>query len=313
MPFACSTKKTQKNKNAEDCNKANILVGFNENYPGSGFGSKVVNFFNMLAYAEHKNKSVALWGQSKFLKTMASFFETSFLPTCDGIYNFELEKYARQYENSLSKNENVVSSKRALYAKYYKYNEETSKHIDQTLEAIGLPTKFFGIHIRTGDKAKEGAGAVVNADSYGKAIKKEGMALEKITQSSEEGSQLASVQAQEAADHILSRKEEGVRTVYVATIADIEQVKRTLREKLGSEYEIKHLTQSVSNWEASAESQYGPGSQAMYDVLTDVEALRRSHIFFGTGSSNMGKLTYWLRPSDSKSVSLHGKWTLEGR
>jgi len=45
-------------------------------------------------------------------------------------------------------------------------------------------------------------------------------------------------------------------------------------------------------------------TRAMLVLLTDLEGLRRSSVFIGTASSNMGRLVYFLRGPHLPTISL---------
>lgn len=192
----------------------------------------------------------------------------------------------------------MSAAKRAIYAKYYTYTEDTNNHIDETLKSYGLPDhhhqdhKYFGVHIRRGDKEHEVS--LTDPEVYANVVTTKEMSS-------------AIDSARSAAKHIIAAnhrniKDEQIRTVWLATLdGDAESV---FREVLGAEYEIKSLNQTAGDWHDSAHSQYYPGSAFVYDILIDVEALRRSHTFIGTGSSNIGRLVYFLRQPGSNSISL---------
>jgi len=113
--------------------------------------------------------------------------------------------------------------------------------------------------------------------------------------------------AKNAAEHIVTMnsmtiKDDQVRTVWLATLDGAAE--SAFREILGAGYEIKTLNQTAGQWNHNANSYYHPGAAAVYDLLTDIEALRRSHTFIGTASSNIGRVVYFLRQPGSISISL---------
>lgn len=292
----------------EDPCNADIILGF---HGGVGFGSKMNNFMNQLAFSVHEKKSVAFsaFFSGKFFETWTSFFDNS-LPICQSEarkYNASIEPELRQFFNSLAVKDPkyVTDLKRSVYGAHYRYSKETQDHIDQTLRRAGLPAKFFGVHIRHGDKVKEAE--PVSTENYGKAI-----IMPRGKETTEENKvkveftgAMAHMRAKQAAEHILTHKDKSIRTVWLATLD--KQAADILRETLGGEYEVKHLNQTASDWQGARDSeaeQYFPGSSSMYDMLTDVEALRRSHTFIGTASSNLGRLVYFLRESSSNAISL---------
>jgi len=254
---------------------ATMIVGFNEKKPTSGFGSKVNNFMNQLALAAYGGFSVSMWSPGHFEGIWNQFFENS-LPVCKHEEAAEypgLEHGGRMFWQELSKNhpDYVVQAKRDIYKAHYKYNQQTAAHIEEALKKKNLPKEFYGVHIRTGDKARE------TSDHATKGV--EGYANE-----------------------ILKKKDEGIRTVWLATVdPDVEQ---QLQKALGSEYDIKVLSSGDGQWERTPGDTYEAGSEKMFNLLTDVEALRRSSHFIGTASSNMGRLVYFLREEKSTAVSL---------
>jgi len=280
---------------------ADAFLGFNEAYTSAGFGSKVNNGMNQLAVAAYGNFSVAVSGKGHFFETWNSFFTTS-LPVCIDdriVYDARIEGMQRKFFSKLAQTdeEYVSAAKRAIYATYYTYTEDTKNHIDETLKSYGLPNhhhhhKYFGVHIRRGDKVSESS--LTDPEVYANVVTRKEMSS-------------AIDIARSAAKHIIAAnyrtiKYEQIRTVWLATLdGDAESV---FREVLGADYEIKSLNQTAGDWHSSAHSQYYPGSASVYDILTDVEALRRSHTFIGTGSSNIGRLVYFLRQPGSNSISL---------
>jgi hypothetical protein len=294
-----------------------MWVGFNIEHKGSGFGSKVNNYMNQLFVAAYGNFSVALVGTpdyQQFLKTWNSFFESTY-PVCTSIpwnwgnkpkkgsqgHNFEYQRLLSITERELiveltkADSNYVEQGKRAIYKAHYKYKDEVKNHIDSALKSYGLPDKYIGVQIRHGDKQESAweNSEVVQTKDYGTAVKDA-----RIKSGS---SAIAS--AQSAAQQILAmRSHNNIRTVWLATIdKDAEAI---LRKTLGSEYEIKALNASTQEWSGNAAQQYYPGSEFVYDVLTDVEALRRSQVFVGTASSNIGRWVHFLREPGSKSISL---------
>lgn len=165
-------------------------------------------------------------------------------------------------------------------------------HIQSTLNSYELPELFFGVQIRHGDKRAEAD--PIETDEYAHVV--QGMTSRVVSS--------AVASAKSAAEHILAMKSHNIRTVWLATIdRDAED---TLRDALGADYEIKSLAHSktIQSWNGNAGTLYYPGSDHVYDILTDVEALRRSHTFIGTPSSNIARLVYFLRKPGSKAISL---------
>lgn len=265
---------------------------------------------NQLAVAAYGNFSVGLVGTheyQQFLNTWNSFFESSY-PVCSTIQwnygkkgNFDKQRVLSIKERELiaeltkADSNYVEQGKRAIYKAHYKYKDDVKNHIDSALKSYGLPEKYIGVQIRHGDKQQSAweNSEVVQTEDYGTVVKDA-----RIKSGS---SAIAS--AQSAAQQILAMKSHNtIRTVWLATID--EDAEATLRKSLGPEYEIKALKESAKEWSGNAAQQYYPGSEFVYDILTDVEALRRSQVFIGTASSNIGRWVYYLREPGSKSISL---------
>jgi len=282
---------------------AEQLLGFNECGTESGFGSQVNNFMNQLACAAYGNLSVAMSGSGRFLSIWNSFFENS-LPVCDDkrapvcddkrgrarkcFWCHQLFQQ-RHFVVELAKTDGqyVRDAKRAIYTAHYRYTNNTKMRIDDTLKKFGLPDAYFGVQIRHGDKGREARS--IDAEHYADAVR------------SKSASRLAVAHARKAAEHIITMKDQGIRTVWLATLD--RSAEDVLRESLGAEYEIKTLNQTY-DWANNAQTQYWPGSDFVYELLTDVEALRRSHTFIGTASSNLARMVYFLRQPGSNSMSL---------
>jgi hypothetical protein len=297
-------------KSAEETCHPDMFVGFNIEHKGSGFGAKVNNYMNQLAVAAYGNFSVALVGTrdyQQFLKTWNSFFESPY-PVCTSIQwnygkkgNFEYQKLLSRTERELiveltkADSNYVEQGKRAIYKAHYRYKDEVKNHIESALKSYGLPDQYIGVQIRHGDKQESAweSSEVVQTEDYGTAVKDARI---------KSGSS-ANASAYSAAQQILAMKgHSNIRTVWLASID--KGAEATLRKSLGPEYDIKALKESTKEWAGNAAQQYYPGSEFVYDVLTDVEALRRSQIFIGTASSNIGRWVYWLREPGRKSISL---------
>jgi len=284
---------------AENACSPDFFVGFNVEHSRCGFGSKVNNFMNQLAVAAYGNFSVSVAGAPElrgFLETWNSFFENP-LPSC------EYKKVSSDFQKILSQKERdffqqlstthkryAEDAKRAIYRTYYQYKADTMARIENTLKRYDLPDKFFGVQIRHGDKVEEAD--PIQTEDYAHIVQ-EG----KSTAVSE-----AVAMARSVAQQIIDMESHNIRTVWLASID--REAEATLREILGGEYVIKSLVQTTKEWNGNADKLYYPGSEHVYDLLTDVEALRRSHTFIGTASSNIARLVYFLREPGHKAISL---------
>eukprot|EP00421_Protoceratium_reticulatum_P021432 CAMPEP_0168380636 /NCGR_PEP_ID=MMETSP0228-20121227/12464_1 /TAXON_ID=133427 /ORGANISM="Protoceratium reticulatum, Strain CCCM 535 (=CCMP 1889)" /LENGTH=330 /DNA_ID=CAMNT_0008393711 /DNA_START=168 /DNA_END=1160 /DNA_ORIENTATION=+ len=281
--------------NAELPCSPEILLRFNGCGAESGFGSQVNNFMNELFLAAYRNNSVALSVSVPFFSTWNSFFVNS-LPLCDDKrapnhrHMCAVETGERRFVEALARTDGhyVTNAKRAIYTAHYRYTNNTKMRIDDTLKKLSLPDAYFGVQIRHGDKVRREARSI-DAEHYADVVR------------SKWASRLAVAHARSAADRIIAMKGLDIRTVWLATLD--RSAEDALRESLGAEYEIRTLNQTY-DWANNLSSQYWPGSDFVYDILTDVEALRRSHIFIGTASSNLARLVYFLRQPGNNSISL---------
>merc|ERR1719327_185998 len=133
---------------------------------------------NQLAIAAYGNFSVALAGEgtigaeeAHFFRIWNSFFNAS-LPICNNrSYIMREERRERVFFESLAKvdREYVIAFKRAIYTGYYTYTEDTKTYIARSLESYGLPDKYFGVHIRHGDKF--GEAPAVDTEAYINSVK----------------------------------------------------------------------------------------------------------------------------------------------
>lgn len=276
-----------------------IFVGFNLEHVRAGFGSKVNNIMNQLAVAAYANVSVSMAADVgrllDFVTTWISFFESP-LPFCvkkktSSDRNKMLSRQERVFFQNLSKADPRYAEdfKRAIYKTYYQYKPETTTHIQNTLNRYDLPDRFFGVQIRHGDKAEEAD--PIQTEDYAHIVREERDSVSS-----------AVAMARSAAQQIIAMESQNIRTVWLASIDRYAEA--ALRDALGDKYVVKSLNQTESDWGGSAREFYYPGSEIVYDVLTDVEALRRSHTFIGTASSNLARLVYFLREPHTKSVSL---------
>jgi len=282
--------------------KPDMFVGFNLEHTRCGFGSKVNNFMNQLTVAAYGNfsVSVAAFGELRdFLQTWNSFFENP-LPFCESKKTVSdeqkfISRAERVFFHELAKTDAqyVENAKRAIYQAHYQYKAGTITHIQDTLKHYGLPEHYIGVEIRHGDKSLEAK--PIETEEYAHVIQ-EGKVMQNVS--------VAVAMAKSAAEHIIAMKSTNIRTVWLATIDP--DAETALRDALGAEYVIKSLVHygHGKDWNGNADILYYPGSQHVYDLLTDVEALRRSHTFIATASSNIGRWVYFLREPGSKAISL---------
>jgi len=287
-------------REAEDACSADILLGFNS----AGFGSKVTSMMHVLAMAAYGNFSVAMYaGRGKgFQKVFDAIFKNS-IPVCDKVLkdtHTPIQALGGQFWNKLADqdSEYATNAQRTIYAQHLIYTDIARDHVEKTLDDMGLDksAKFLGVHIRHGDKVSETPN--VPTETYGHKVAEAGLA--KVH------SQAYSEYAQEILKQVW-----GTKTVWLATVDT--HAAEELGKTLGDEYKIKCLNCDAVKWRGSKHSEdfYYPNSTHVFDLLTDVEALRRSDHFIGTGSSNIGRLVYFMRPAGSKSTSLDTDFTKE--
>jgi len=286
---------------------ADILLGFNP----AGFGSKVTNMMHVLAMAAYGNFSVAMYaGKEKgFQKVFDSFFKNS-IPVCDKVIKdwahpskfTPIQDLGAQFWDKLvdQDSEYATNAQRTMYAQHFIYTDTARDQVEKTLDDMGLDksAKFLGLHIRHGDKVSEAPN--VPTETYGHKV-------------AEAGFEKVQLHAYSKYAQAIRKQSWGTKTVWLATV-DV-QAAEELGKTLGDDYEIKCLNCNAVKWRGSKHLKdfYYPNSTHVFDLLTDVEALRRSNHFIGTGSSNIGRLVYWLRPAGSKSTSLDTNFTKEGR
>jgi len=280
--------------------KPDMFVGFNIEHTRCGFGSKVNNFMNQLAVAAYGNFSVSVAASGDFrgfFQTWNMFFENP-LPYCESKKTASdeqklISRTEREFFHDLAKSDAQYAEvlKRAIYKAHYQYKADTTTHIQDTLKRYGLPEHYFGVEIRHGDKSAEAK--PVETKDYAHIIQ-EGKVMQNVS--------VAVAMAKNAAEHIIAMKSTNIRTVWLATIDP--DAEAALRDALGVGYDIKSLVQTTKDWNGNADILYYPGSPHVYDLLTDVEALRRSHTFIATASSNIGRWVYFLREPGRKAISL---------
>lgn len=305
-------------KEADPC-KAQIRLKFNDKHPSSGFGSKVNNFFDLMGMAAYGNYTGAL-GQSVFTETWQTYFADVSTGVCEdpnwnGAFSTEMngEGLARSFWTALAKKdpEFVVKAKRALYQKHYKLSSKSIQKVASLLKEFDLPKQYYGVHIRGGDKVRE-THQKIEAETFASVIKatKESKFATSMMEQMSELSDAAGASEQmklklniaKAAHEILSRADENIRTVYLATTS--KNAETGLRESLGEEYDVKVLSTDDGDWQRNPKSLFFEESPKMYNLLADIEALRRSTHFIGTGSSNMGRLVFFLRSEQSTATSM---------
>jgi len=275
----------------------------------TGFGSKITNLMNQIGLAIYGRFSVTLGHKSFFMDQWKSLFKQT-LPICNTTFIQQkktptLPHYqatmGTHFFRSLAKVDQkfVVNFKRAIYSKFYQLNDETNARITQHLQNVGLfsETKYIGVHLRRGDKYKEAK--PVPYDIYGSEIKENAKQLVRASANLYshyiEVSKRVKLAIEEQSD---------LKTIYLAT--DDAQAKKAMLSILGEGYKI--LGAQAKTWNGNTNSY--ASDDYMLNVLADVEALRRSHVFIGTASSNFGRLVYFLRHPKKKSISLDrsGDW-----
>lgn len=305
---------------SEPCD-AEVVVGFNVRHLNSGWGAHVNAFFDTLGMAAYGNKTVAMASAgTAFEGLWEKYFDTG-LPVCAAKMT-EKQKDAMESIEGMGKKfwikmftqeggrEHVAHWKRQLYQTYYKYTKETEDIIENTLKKFNLDgKKYYGVHIRGGDKAREADlvppeefGEEIVSNAGGKFSDYENLKPPTFGFEKTNSSVSMSVQnALQAADIILAKQDSGIRTVYLSTIE--KEAADAFRKKLGESYDIKVLSDHDEQWHGDPTG-HDIAGENLYHILADIEALRRATNYVGAGSSNFGRLIFFLRPEGSKSTSL---------
>jgi hypothetical protein len=274
----------------EDACQADLLLSGN----GHGLGSELNNYFNALAVASYADLSVALIDNTSLSRILQPNFEHE-LPVCvnvakknRGVVN--LMHRAGAFITALTNKDHqfVRDLKLSLYKQYYQLNEETQADVTDNLKKMGVPlgSKYVGIHIRRGDKPMELGRVGPGNDEYAKKI-------QDAVMDDSDASKLSALK---------QRIEEQTQSGSVYVASDDSHAQGWMTKKLGDKYLVKG-----QQAEGAKEHDYDHGD-TMLSVLTDIEALRNAEVFIGTASSNFGRLVYFLRSPEKKSISLDEDW-----
>lgn len=272
-----------------------------------GFGCKVNSFMNQILLAAYGHHTVALSGRHPFMKQWKAHFKDT-LPYCDSKIT-QTASASGGFFKGLSKVDPKFATdmKRAVYKKIYQLKDDSQNRVEETLKKLGFSeeVKMIGVHMRRGDKIKESP--PIDDETY----------ANEIQQSSTIGD------LYKESDHIWSKqdlelyyskkaqlvkleadKHPDVKTVYLAS--DDVLARDALKRILGDTYNI--IGTSAQAWDEGENKQMYSDTDILFNLLTDVEALKRSEVFLGTGSSNLGRTVYFLRDENKKSVSLDEDW-----
>jgi hypothetical protein len=200
--------------------------------------------------------------------------------------------------------------KRAVSKKIYQLNDDTLNRVEENMKQIGFSSevKTIGVHIRRGDKAKEAE--PIDDEKYAEEIQHQETKMGDLYKESDHawGKADLDVYYSKKAAQIKTEaaKYPDVKTVYLAS--DDPLAHDAIKKALGDEYKI--IGAAAEEWTKEKEASQYSDEQSMLNVLTDVEALKRSEVFIGTASSNMARMIYFMRDAEKKSVSLDEDWLL---
>mmetsp|Transcript_27340 Transcript_27340/g.71566 ORF Transcript_27340/g.71566 Transcript_27340/m.71566 type:complete len:414 (+) Transcript_27340:114-1355(+) len=258
-----------------------------------GFGSRMNNFVNELMVAVVGNLSFAVCGDTLgdgFARNVwrAHFSSGEDIPVCttdlsrcdfDWYWN-ELQPFWIGYDLSRKLNradpEYTTGLKSQLTKFVYRLRGPTQAMVHARLPQALRDTgrRYVGVHVRHGDKGVEDK--LLATSKYAAAVRRE---------------------LKECACNI--------STVFLSS--DDPGAAAEMRTLLGARVEVVEQSR-LDEDTYSHESTYD-GREALLQLLGDVEALRQSDIFIGTASSNIGRLVYFQRPPEKKSISLDVKFT----
>lgn len=258
-----------------------------------GFGSRMNNFVNELMVAVVGNLSFAVCGDTMGDGFAGNVWRAHFksgedIPVCtanlsrcdfDWYWN-DLQPFWIGYQLSRRLNradpEYTTGLKTRLTKFIYRLESGTQAKVDARLpQALrGAGRRYIGVHVRHGDKGVEDK--LLATSKYAAAVRRE-------------------------------LKECGCNISTVFLSSDDPGAASQMRALLGPRVEVVEQTR-LDKGTYSHGSTYD-GGEALLQLLVDVEALVQSDIFVGTASSNIGRLVYFQRPQEKKSISLDVRFT----
>lgn len=274
----------------------------------AGMGSQINNVMNMLWLADYGGFSIALPDSPDLQAILRPSFNLN-LPVCenaDAITHVNPGRTRFYIANVLQpmverNGDWFAEGKRAIYKKYYKLNEETQKQVDQRVKELELPSKYIGVHVRHGTKELEAV--PLPNDYYAKRINEVASGTGPSSFAEKSGSSVEYyTNIARKVKKIVENTE--VRTVYIAS--DDPEAHPTIKGILGEKYLVK----GVHTKESEGKTHDYKNDEARLSILADIEVLRNAETFIGTASSSVGKMVYFLRSKEQKSISLDdmGHW-----
>jgi len=194
----------------------------------------------------------------------------------------------------------IADLKRFIYTGMFKYNEHTRLKVQQRMNELklGQGTRYLGVHIRHGDKAKE-------TDTI--PVEKYASQTRNFLRGNSSTPSLYQLHSQHTLSELVVRirrelhaAAEGLHVVYLAS--DDPSSRSKLQQLLGTDVDVREQPRlNVSSYNSSA---VGQSEAATVNLLVDIDILRNAEVFIGTASSNLGRLIFFLRDSKRRSISL---------
>lgn len=273
---------------ADPCNAQVLLRHF---HFGAGFGAKINNMVTAVinALTQEPPLSLALvvdegneFHQGMWLRHFTNGLD---IPTCTKPTgsvksgDIHLETVERQIYLEACKygpiGKHPIESFRmrhALFSKFFKLNTNTSNAIKTTLANLNLGGNYIGVHIRHGDKIADAV--PIASAKYAEPVR-------------------------------THAKKYNISTVFVASddptaAADLQKALPAMTVKSVPRLQAKEYAYDA----------LGRDDEANLAFLTDIVGLWKSKIFIGTGTSNIGRMIYFLREEMQKEdgISADAEW-----
>jgi len=194
----------------------------------------------------------------------------------------------RQLSASLreAKHDYLLEMKQLLYPHIYHYKKNTSKAISRVFREMGITneTRYIGVHIRRGDKVREAIPVATEVYAAAAVAAAKGLAI--------------------TIDEAKASKTQAITKIFLATDepSEIGKFKNAIRDDM-------EVIVQPSRTTVNLQSRDYTDAETMYSLLSDIEALRRSEVFIGTASSNIGTLVSMMRGNrPSISLDMGGDW-----
>jgi len=273
----------------------------------TGLGSRINTFAYEVWHAMMYNMSFSICSNGRQIGWWSQYFQDShmysvcnssskpgvcdpFMKTVGGAVN-ELRK------RNLSA-DYVDDMWRFIYRKVFtlKMSERDARR--RVLESAGLvlDKPFIALHMRRGDKYKEAV--IVQSSVYANATKQ---FLGPSQRNSRFGALLSVLRYEMAAKQ--------ASQVFVSS--DDEEAAQEMQRSLGQSAKVI-CQPRLGNENYYAKRDYD-NSTIFLNLLTDLYALSVADAFIGTGSSNIGRLVYFLRQKNATSISLSGSFLYQWR